>query len=66
MINFLLRELKFSGNMYFSYLERLAYAKVEKVLCLQRNGKKVTLLLIYISGFKGKYSQELSDNSYTL
>ena len=52
--------------MYFSYLERLAYAKVEKVLCLQRNGKKVTLLLIYISGFKGKYSQELSDNSYTL
>ena len=59
-INFSLRELKFSGNMYFSYLERLPLAKVEKVLSLQRNGKKVTMLLIYhISGFEGKYSQEL-------
>ena len=46
--------------MYFSYLERLASAKVEKVLSLQRNDKKVTLLLVYhISGFQGKYSQEL-------
>ena len=62
MINFSLRELKFSGNMYFSYLERLPLAKVEKVLSLQRNGKKVTMLLIYhISGFEGKYSQELSN-----
>ena len=53
MINFSVRELKFSGNMYFSYLERLASAKVEKVLSLQRNDKKVTLLLIYdVSGFK--------------
>ena len=52
MINFSLRELKYSGNIYFSYLERLASAKVEKVLSLQRNDKKVTLLLIYhISGF---------------
>ena len=52
MINFSLRELKFSGNMYFSYLERLASAKLEKVLLLQKNDKKVTLLLIYhISGF---------------
>ena len=52
MINFLLRELKFSGNMYFSYLERLPSAKVEKVLSIKKNGKKVTLLLIYhISGF---------------
>ena len=52
MINFSLRELKFSGKIYFSYLERLASTKVEKVLSLQRNDKKVTLLLIYhISGF---------------
>ena len=52
MINFSLRELKFSGIIYFSYLERLASAKLEKVLLLQRNDKKVTLLLIYhISGF---------------
>ena len=35
-ISFSLKELKFSGNMYFSYLERLASAKVEKVLLLQR------------------------------
>ena len=41
MINFSLRDSKFSGNMYFSYLERLALAKVEKVLSLQRNDKKV-------------------------
>ena len=52
MINFSLRDLKFSGNIYFSYTGRLASAKVEKVLWLQRNDKKVTLLLIYhISGF---------------
>ena len=52
MINFSIRESKVSGNMYFSYLERLALAKVEKVLSLQRNDKKVTLFLIYhISGF---------------
>ena len=52
MINFSLRELNFSGNMYFHYFERLASAKVEKVLSLQRNDKKVTLFLIYlISGF---------------
>ena len=49
MINFSLRELKFSGN--FSYPERLALAKVEKVVSLQRNDKKVTLLLVYIYGF---------------
>ena len=61
MINFSLRELKFSGNMYFSDTERLPSAKAEKVLLIQRNDKKVTLLLIYhISGFKEKYSQELS------
>ena len=61
MINFSLRDLKFSGNIYFSYTGRLASAKVEKVLWLQRNDKKVTLLLIYhISGFKEKYSEELS------
>ena len=47
MINFSLRESKFSANIYFSYLERLASTKVEKVLSLQRNDKKVTLLLIY-------------------
>ena len=52
MINFSLRELKFSGNLYFSFIERPASAKTEKVLSLQRNDKKVTLLLIYhISGF---------------
>ena len=44
--------MEFSRNMYFSYTERLASAKVEKVLSLQRNSKIVTLLLIYdISGF---------------
>ena len=47
MISFSPRELKFSGNMYFSYPERFASAKVEKALSLQRNDKKVTLLLIY-------------------
>ena len=52
MINFSLRELKFSGNMYFSYNERLTSAKIEKLLLLQRNDKKVILLLIYhTSGF---------------
>ena len=52
MINFSLREVKFSENMYFSYTERLASAKVGKVLSIQKNDKKVTLLLIYdISGF---------------
>ena len=52
MINFSLRKLKFRGDMFFSYLERLASAKVEKVLLLHRNDKKVTLLLIcHISGF---------------
>ena len=35
-----LRELKFSGNMYFSYTERLASVKVEKVFLLQRNDQK--------------------------
>ena len=29
MINFLLRELKFLGNMYFSFIERIALAKTE-------------------------------------
>ena len=53
MINFCTKGVKYSGNMNFSYLERLALAKVEKVLSLQRNDKKVALLLIYhISGFK--------------
>ena len=47
MIHFSLRELKYSGNMYFSYTERLASAKVKKVHSLQRNDKKVTFLLIY-------------------
>ena len=47
MFNFSLRELKFSGNMYFSYAERLASAKIEKVHWLQENDKKVTMLLIY-------------------
>ena len=52
MIKFSLKELRFSENMYYSYTERLASAKVEKVLSLQRNDKIVTLLLIYdISGF---------------
>ena len=52
MINFLPSELKFSENLYFSYTERLALAKVKKVLPLERSDKKVTLLLIYhISGF---------------
>ena len=52
MIKFSLKELKFSENMYYSYTERLASAKVEKVLSLQRSDKIVTLLLIYdISGF---------------
>ena len=52
MIHFSLRELKFSGNMYFIYNEGLALAKVEKSLSLERHYKKVTLLLIYHqSGF---------------
>ena len=52
MINFSLKELNFSGNMYFSYTERLASTRVKKVILLQKNDKKVTLLLIYqISGF---------------
>ena len=42
IINFSLSELKFSGSMYFSYPEWIASAKVEKVLSLQRNDKKVT------------------------
>ena len=46
------REVRLGGNMYYSYTERLALAKVEKVFFLQKNDKKVTLLLIYvISGF---------------
>ena len=36
-----------SGEMYFSYTERLRSAKFGKVLSLQRNDKKVNLLLIY-------------------
>ena len=52
MINFSLRECEFFLKKYFSYTERLTSSKVEKVLWLQRNDKKVTLLLIYhISGF---------------
>ena len=36
----------------FSLMERLTSTKVEKILWLQRNDKKVTLLLIYhIPGF---------------
>ena len=35
-------ELKFSGNMYFSYIERLPSVKAEKNLLLQANSK-VTL-----------------------
>ena len=51
-IIFLLREFKFSGNMYIPFTERLSSEKVEKSLWLQRNDKKVTLLLIYyMSGF---------------
>ena len=34
--------------MYLSYTENLASAKVEIVLSLQRNDKKVTLSLIYL------------------
>ena len=34
MISFSLRELKFIGNMHFSYTERLAWAKAEKILSL--------------------------------
>ena len=46
------REVRLGGNMYFSYTERLALAKVEKVLWLQKNDTKVTLLLIHhISSF---------------
>ena len=52
MINISLREVKFSENMHFSYTERLASTKVEKVLSLQKNAKKVTSLLFYdLSGF---------------
>ena len=47
-------ELKFSGNIYFTYTESLVSAKAEIVLWLQRTHKKVTPLLIYhISGFYG-------------
>ena len=42
MIPFSLRELKFSGNMYFSYTERLALAKVEmkKYFCHTKTIRK--------------------------
>ena len=59
MINFSVRELNFSGNMYFSYTERLALAKVEKVLSLQINDKKVTFVtnnLLHISSLTFKRS----------
>ena len=49
---FPLRELKVSGDIYFSYTEWLALAKAEKVLWLQRNDKKVILLPIYYISFK--------------
>ena len=43
--------MKLSATTDFSYTERLASAKVGKVLSLQRNENKVNLLLIYhISG----------------
>ena len=46
--------------MYFSYAEGLASTNVEKAFLLQRNGKKVTLLIIYYTScFKEKYYQEL-------
>ena len=52
MINFSLRELTFSGVMDFIYTKWLAKARVQKVLSLLTNDKKVTLLLIdHISGF---------------
>ena len=50
MIHFSLRELKYSGNMYFSYTERLASAKVKKVHLLQRNDKVTFLLIYHLSG----------------
>ena len=38
--------------MYIPFTERLSSEKVEKILWLQKNDKKVTLLLIYyMSGF---------------
>ena len=49
--------------MYFSYTERLALAKVEKVLLLQRNDKNITIVtnlsyiwlnrLLHFIGFLG-------------
>ena len=48
MFNFSLRELKFSGNMCLNYTERLTSARIEKVLWLQENDKKVTMLLLKI------------------
>ena len=52
MINFSLMELTFSRNLFLSYAEMLASAKVQKDLLLQKNDKKVTLLLFYhIFGF---------------
>ena len=37
MINFPLRKLKFSGNIYFSHTKRLASAKVEKVFVTEKS-----------------------------
>ena len=60
MINFSPRESEFSGNMYYSYTERPLSAKAEKVLLLQRNDKKVTLLLLRnITDFQEKLSEGL-------
>ena len=57
MVSFSLRELKFPGNMHFSYTEKLALTKVKKVLLLQKNDMKIILLLIYhISGSYEKSS----------
>ena len=47
MMDFSLMELTFSRNLFLSCAEMLASAKVQKGLLLQKNDKKVTLLLFY-------------------
>ena len=51
IINFSLRKLKFSGNMYFSYTERLTSTKVveKKTLCyreMMRESNTVTIICL--------------------
>ena len=51
--------INFSGNTYLTDTERLKSAKVEKVLWLQKNYKKVILLLVYIWLLRKAFSSKI-------